>query len=709
MPLDARPELRPYQEQLVAALAREVPTGVAGRFFLHVATGGGKTRIANTWLARHVFPARRVLWVTKDWELLAQASRDLLGRYPELRNHAACYGTEGPKVLPELDEDPRAALVYSTVQTWFRRRETIGRIPFDVVVIDEVHWGEGKPAYDWVHRRYAKRGAIVGLTATPRAYSAFKRVGPAYDFATLAQQGYLARPILHCATATGVTWTPEVSGAHGDYTARSLRALADSDERNRTIVETYAANRLQWDRSIVFACDIPHAEELARRFVERGIPAEALHSQIPNRQMREQILERFRTGRVRVLVNVAMLTHGVDIPEVRTILLARPTASPTLFSQMVGRGSRLAEGKDAFHVVDFEDNLAAHGDVLVRAKDWFGQVAGASRASAPRSRGPRLKHHHFEPSPIQDVPLLPGDEPIAGLEINPAQTFGIEFELTREAFRPCERPRDWHEVAEQLRLALPSDVRASRVLAEDAAPDDSAWNVKWDASCGWEVSTRILRGVEGLREVVEVLEGLVPRIERLGLRVDWRTGTHVHLGWNANAASLGRLFEIAAYWEPALLSLLPPSRAGSNYCQRVRLHVQDLRSLRTWAAWERRFAPHHARYLAVNPSGLFGPKGTIEVRSHSGTLEAPKILTWASLWMRILEAARTRAPIFESLATFPLLEAGTPGDICELADFLGLGWPLASRLLQRRASVMQHAWTAYPDLVRAVVPRWRSS
>jgi hypothetical protein len=135
----------------------------------------------------------------------------------------------------------------------------------------------------------------------------------------------------------------------------------------------------------------------------------------------------------------------------------------------------------------------------------------------------------------------------------------------------------------------------------------------------------------------------------------------------------------------------------------------DLGSLEEW---EDHFGWGSRRYLAVNPTQLFGGYGTVEVRMHSGTIEAPKILTWLSLWMRIHEAAADSERYLGSplvrVRTRPLC-AGPRGDVRDLAKFVGAGEAVAAKLARRRSYVMENSWCAHPQfgaLARRLLAHW---
>lgn len=690
---------RDYQRELVRQLEEVLAASPPGRSYrITVATGGGKTRIANDWIWNHALPRGwRLLWVTKDWWLLGQAASDLCRRYAGARSRIGYVGPAGRDALSPLDERVDREVVFTTIHTWRSRRDAdFVDVRFDVVVIDESHWGEGKRAYRDLHRHYRDSAVFLGLTATPRLDTRFTLVGRAYDYPTLVEMGVLARHIYEEPVRTGVQWSPVRSGAHGDFDRRSLTELASSPRRNRCVVRTYVAGRTRFGKTLMFACDIAHAETLAELLRAEGVAAAAVHSVMRPEDQR-RVIARFRAGDLAVLVNVAMLTHGVDIADIETVFLARPTTSRTLFAQMVGRATRRTEHKSHFRLVDFVDNLDAHGDLLISPQSFFDAITGTANGASRYAPAAQRWNHEYVAAPFEHIPTLTGFEEIAGFDLQPAQTFGIEFELTRDDFDGSQ-PADWLSVAEGLLRAIPSRRRARKPRPNHGTTkNNSVWNVEWDASCGWEVTSRILSGASGFYEIVEVCRALDDFAAKNGLRVNARTGTHVHLGWKATARTLERLMTLVACFEPALLTLVAPSRSKSRYCRPIRAALPRLRTLGPLARWRGYFGDHRRRYLAVNPSHLFDRYGTLEVRLHSGTLEGQKILGWVSLWMRILATARGQRPLPDppfSVRELPL-QSGPHGDVRTLAEFVGAGDRLSDYLARRRTAVMER-WMELP-------------
>jgi superfamily II DNA or RNA helicase len=714
----ARAQLQPrgYQRELIDALYQKARGARAGsRLLTEVATGGGKNFISNDAIWNLVTEGKRVLHVTMSSTLSAQAAADLGNRHFGAAQAVSVVASgAGRRAMRGAREGVQGSVVFTTIQTWNARKDTdFAGQAFDVIVIDEVHWGEEAPLYDALYDRYGAAAVFVGLTATPRRWSRYERVGRAYTLPVLVALGYLAEPRLE-RIRTGVNWRPRQTSEHGDVTPTSLRELAICEERNALIVSTYVARAAHYGKTIVFACNIEHAETLGQLLVSHGIRAVAVHSKMKDID-RLTVMSSFRSGHLEVLVNVVSAVHGLDVPDIRTVMLVRPTASDILMAQMIGRGTRLAPGKTFFSLVDFVDNVTLHGGaMMVRPDGFIGSRLGRG------ARGEALSDHIYHPASLAPFPSIEGYEEVAGLPVQREQTFGIEFELTCRDYQTCSPsgPR-WKGIAARLVEALrsgPLPTARSYSTGHGGNKDHTVWNVEYDASCGWEITSRILRGFEGFIEVADACK-IVQRVAgECGLEVSIRTGTHVHFGW-VKRASLTKLFEIAAYFEPALLSLVAPSRANNKYAKSVRRVFKQVRGLTSEMAWAAFLQSWEKRYLAVNPRGLFHGLGTVEVRMHSGTMEAPKILTWVSLWMAILAVAEETRPLpgdaGQRLHRAPLCP-GRRGDAVELARYVGANTTLVEKLAARRSYVVTRSWTQaesprHRQLAKRLLRAWQAS
>lgn len=374
-----------HQRESVARLDTFFNGAKNRRGMLCLPTGGGKTRTSMHWLlTRQVAKGRRILWLTHRVELLdqvrneiARASWLLDGCKDTLRVSRAYGGHKdftGDVVLASthtliaLDDVSLAGLGHA-------------KHPFGMVVYDEAHRAAAPKtlaALDgWT--REDPRLPMLGLTATPFRRTeegtvvlhGFFGAEPIHVVHThdLIQAGFLARAVHHrqaMRSTESFRLSPaELSESHRgqDYPLSVLRRLARHEQRNHEIVNHWVANRTQFGKTIAFACDIAHAEGLAELFQHRGVAAAAIHSELP-KDRRSELMRAFRAGDLELLTNVDVLTEGTDVPDTRCILLARPTTSPVLYRQMIGRGMRgpnACPGKTRFAVIDCVDNFYRHG------------------------------------------------------------------------------------------------------------------------------------------------------------------------------------------------------------------------------------------------------------------------------------------------------------------------------------------------------------
>ncbi|WFD34485.1 Putative ATP-dependent helicase IRC3 [Malassezia cuniculi] len=185
----------------------------------------------------------------------------------------------------------------------------------------------------------------------------------------------------------------DLSGAKstgGDFVTSSLARIVNQPEVNEIIVRTWLDRAYNSRRStLVFAVNIEHVEALVCEFRARNVEAHAVHSGIPLKK-RDEIVQDFRDGKFPVLINCAVLTEGADIPPVDCVLLARPTKSRNLFSQMIGRGLRLSPvtGKTDCLVLDVVGNTT-HGVVctpMLFGLDHWDEIDNATIAELRQLR-----------------------------------------------------------------------------------------------------------------------------------------------------------------------------------------------------------------------------------------------------------------------------------------------------------------------------------
>jgi superfamily II DNA or RNA helicase/HKD family nuclease len=235
---------------------------------------------------------------------------------------------------------------------------------FDMVIIDEFHHAAAD-SYDRI-LNYFKPKFLLGLTATPERsdgrpilqwfgneISAELRLWEAIDRQILSPFQYFGIHDNVDLAATNIKWTRsqgyDTKELTNLYTANDSRVALILEELNRYVPS------LNDMKCIGFCVSIEHAEFMAQRFESAGIPSFAVTSKMTTDE-RNLALSHLRSGAVKVIFAVDIFNEGVDIPDINTILMLRPTESPTVFLQQLGRGLRKTDSKACLIVLDFVGN-----------------------------------------------------------------------------------------------------------------------------------------------------------------------------------------------------------------------------------------------------------------------------------------------------------------------------------------------------------------
>ena len=319
-------ELRPYQKECLAAIEAAGP----GRWLCQLATGLGKTVIfAN------IPPAYK------------HACTLILSHRQELVRQPLRYFTDRWTGVEMADEHPdlAAEVISASVQTMVRRLHHYPVTQFHTIIVDEAHHA-ASPTYRMI-LEYFQAERVLGFTATPNRAdglgleAVFDKIIFQKDLRFGIEQGFLSN--IQCRRVTIGYDLSHVATRMGDYAPGELERAVNVDGCNKAIAEI--VSKIAEPPVLIFAVDVAHAEALAA--VIPGAKALSAKS-----QDRAETVAAFREGRIPVLVNCALFTEGTDIPEVRTVIIARPTKSAALYTQMVGRGTRLAPGKDHCLLID---------------------------------------------------------------------------------------------------------------------------------------------------------------------------------------------------------------------------------------------------------------------------------------------------------------------------------------------------------------------
>ena len=340
-------QLRPYQQEALDAINTFSDKGI-NRQLVVLPTGAGKTVIFSH-LPQTKNDSLPMLVLAHRAELLYQAKEKIGWSNPELDIQIE----QADNVAGHCD------VVVASVPTLGRAEsERILKYPkdyFKSIVIDEAHHAAA-PTYRRI-LDYFNPSLLLGVTATPqrsdntRLTDVFDEIVYYKTIQDLIEDGYLCSLVgYRIKTETDISG---VATNEGDYVASQLEDAIDTPERNAHIVAAYHS-LVPESKAIVFCAGVKHANNLASSFSATQVPTEVILGDT-SAQDREHILARFKSSETRVLVNVGVLTEGFDEPSIQSIILARPTRSTLLYTQIVGRGTRLYEGKPHCTILDFVD------------------------------------------------------------------------------------------------------------------------------------------------------------------------------------------------------------------------------------------------------------------------------------------------------------------------------------------------------------------
>lgn len=361
-------KLRPYQEDAVAAVwdyfRRET-----GNPILALPTGTGKSLVAAKLVEGMVkaYPSTRILGLTHVKELISNNYDTLLRIWPTAPAGVYSAGLKRKDVFAPITFGGIASI----------RNKGLLFKNTDLVIIDECHLVS--PNATTTYRRFIDELRqhrptlkVIGLTATPYrlglgtlldgglftdiAYDITK----GEDFITLIDAGYLA-PLVPKKPSVQIDIS-DIGTRQGEFIPADVsREMQRQDLTRKAMAEAFAAasDRRHW---LVFATSIEHVDEIVALLREKGMPAAGVHSKIPDRD-RDAAIAAFKAGQVQALVNKDILTTGFDFPSIDCIVMLRPTKSPGLWVQMLGRGTRPAPGKHDCLVLDFAGNTERLGPI----------------------------------------------------------------------------------------------------------------------------------------------------------------------------------------------------------------------------------------------------------------------------------------------------------------------------------------------------------
>jgi len=335
-------QLRPYQEQAVQAVFNQWGTDVR-RTAVVLPTGTGKSTVIAKIAAESHAMGLPVVMLAHRGELLDQMASTVAEVDPAL-------GRAGI-VRAETDEShrPIVAASFQTLMNDYRLR-ALG--PRRVILCDETHHVTAD-SYRRVVESFGPDTFFCGFTATLRR-SDGKALRDMIDSVAFERNLRWAINEAHLVPPVGITVKipdldlGKVKTTAGDFAGSELAEVmeAETHEVVKAILK-HCADR----RPIVFAASVQAAHDIADALSAQGMPAQAVTGAMSYAD-RQPVYDRFRSGDIQALVTVMVLTEGADFPMCDAVVIARPTQSQNLYSQMVGRALRLWDGKEDALVLD---------------------------------------------------------------------------------------------------------------------------------------------------------------------------------------------------------------------------------------------------------------------------------------------------------------------------------------------------------------------
>ncbi len=352
-------KLRDYQRECLNAIFERYQSGIR-RQLTCLPTGSGKTVIFAEF-PRYFKMKNQMLVLAHRQELLDQACDKIRRANPELRVEVEQAGRNA---------DPDCHVVVASVPTLGRKEsKRLRRLDpdrFFLIVVDEAHHATAE-TYKRVLEYFGvfapdTRKLLVGFTATPKRGdgvgldAVFQEIVFSKALPEMIKAGFLS-PVAGYRVETEIDLS-RVKTRMGDFVASQLSEAVNVVERNDMIVKVFRSH-LEGRQTLCFCVDVAHAHSLAGAFDREGIRSAAVTGDM-DRSERAKVLEDFSDGRIQVLANCMVLTEGYDEPTVEGIILARPTKSALLYTQMIGRGTRLHPGKENVTIIDIVDMTREH-------------------------------------------------------------------------------------------------------------------------------------------------------------------------------------------------------------------------------------------------------------------------------------------------------------------------------------------------------------
>lgn len=356
-------QLRSYQTKAIEAVRDYWQIG-GGNPLVEMATGTGKSMVIGKLIKDLLseYPKMRVVMLVHVRELVAQNFAAMLRVWPDAP--AGIYSAGLGK------RDAHHRITFASIQSVYKRARSLGER--HLILIDEAHLvpAKGEGMYRQLLNdlsAYADM-RVCGFTATPYRLDTgrldgggdalFDKTVFKYGINDGIDDGYLS-PLVSRAGLSEID-VSDVKRRGGEFVQGEMEVAADKITMQAVSeLVSFGESRRSW---LVFCAGVKHAFNARDAIRAHGISCETVTGETPTGE-RDAILRRFKSGEIRALTNAQVLTTGFDAPNVDLVGFMRSTLSASLYVQIVGRGTRIADGKENCLVLDWGGNIRRHGPV----------------------------------------------------------------------------------------------------------------------------------------------------------------------------------------------------------------------------------------------------------------------------------------------------------------------------------------------------------
>jgi len=388
-------DLRGYQKTFIENISFSI--NQHKRVIAQLATGGGKTVtfsvISKKFIEKN---QKKVLILVHRIELLKQAAATIEKN----------TGIKAVPIIAGIKKIPEGEIYVGMVETVSRRFDKLPN--FGLIIIDEAHIGNFKKIIDNYNNQY-----IIGFTATPLNATKkdplknyFNNIVCAVDIPDLIKDGYLCK---------AETFAPkqEIERAKlkmkgGDFDPVQMSQMYSAQKYVESTVEVYKKIAIN-TKTLVFNCSVSHSLLVTEAFIKAGFDCKHLDGESSDRN---EVLNWFANTSNAILCNVFITTTGFDQPDVQTVIVNKATASMPMWLQMCGSGSRPAENKNSFTIIDMGANTIEHGK-WEAVRDWkeiFFNPKKAKSGIAPMKKCPECDGYIHARKMICDIMISSQEE-----------------------------------------------------------------------------------------------------------------------------------------------------------------------------------------------------------------------------------------------------------------------------------------------------------